>query len=124
MPIVGNLFDLKKLVEKFGSHGAAWCQLANKYGPVVGLRLGFGNPLIIISGYNAVMEMLNRREFDGRPNGFIFSHRTHGKKRGVIFTDGQTWTEQKRQQNKNKKISNFYQTIFTFIVFFFIQGFL
>ncbi|KAF7990345.1 hypothetical protein HCN44_000150 [Aphidius gifuensis] len=96
LPIVGNLFDLKNLVDKFGSHGAAWCQLANEYGPVVGLRLGFGNPLIIISGYDAVMEMLNRREFDGRPNGFIFSHRTHGKKRGVLFTDGKTWTDQRR----------------------------
>ena len=96
MPIVGNILDLKSIVEKTSSHGNAWCFLAKKYGPVVGLRFGFSNSTIIISGRDAVLELLGRREFDGRPNGFMFTHRTGGEKRGVLFTDGKVWADQRR----------------------------
>lgn len=96
MPIINNILDLKRIVKKAGSHGVAWCQLAKEYGPVVGLRLGLADPLIIVSGRQAVMEMLGRSEFDGRPNGFIFSHRTMGEKRGILFTDGKVWMDQRR----------------------------
>lgn len=96
MPFVGNIFDVKNLVKQTGSHGIAWCQLAKQYGSVVGLRLGLADPLIIVSGREAVMEMLGRQEFDGRPNGFMFSHRTMGEKRGVMFTDGKVWNDQRR----------------------------
>ncbi|KAK0092734.1 hypothetical protein PV326_000713 [Microctonus aethiopoides] len=96
LPIISNILDLKRLVKEAGSHGVAWCQLAKEYGPVVGLRLGLADPLIIVSGRQAVMEMLGRSEFDGRPNGFIFSHRTMGEKRGILFTDGKVWMDQRR----------------------------
>lgn len=84
------------MVKETGSHGKAWCELAKKYGPIVGLKLGLADPMIIVSGRDAVMEMLSRSEFDGRPNGFIFTHRTMGKKRGILFTDGKVWTDQRR----------------------------
>lgn len=87
---------MKNLVKNTGSHGIAWCQLAEKYGPVVGLKLGLADPMIIVSGREHVMEMLGRSEFDGRPNGFMFAHRTMGEKRGIMFTDGKVWTEQRR----------------------------
>lgn len=73
-----------------------WCHLADIYGPVVGLKLGTSEPLIIVSGRDAVIEMMGRPEFDGRPDGFVHRLRTGGKRRGVIFTDGDIWRDQKR----------------------------
>ncbi|XP_034952123.1 methyl farnesoate epoxidase-like [Chelonus insularis] len=103
LPFVHNIFDLKNLVQKTGSHGNAWCQLAKEYGSVVGLRLGLADPLIIVSGRDAVMEVLRRSEFDGRPNDFMFTRRTMGKKRGILFTDGKVWNDQRRFSLKNLK---------------------
>ncbi|XP_015114454.1 methyl farnesoate epoxidase [Diachasma alloeum] len=101
LPFVGNILDVQNLVKQTGSHGIAWCQLAKQYGSVVGLRLGLADPLIIVSGREAVMEMLGRQEFDGRPNGFIFAHRTMGERRGVLFTDGKIWNDQRRFSLRN-----------------------
>lgn len=80
------------------------------YGPLVGLKLGLDEPLIIVSGREAVLKVLSRREFDGRPNGFMFKHRTLGKIRGVLFTDGQVWLEQRRFKKKttNEKWNKFH----------------
>ncbi|XP_012228843.1 methyl farnesoate epoxidase-like [Linepithema humile] len=96
LPIVGNILDLKRLVDKMKFYSHAWCHLADIYGSIVGLKLGISEPLIIVSGRDAVIEMMSRPEFDGRPNGFIHRHRTGGKRRGVIFTDGDIWRDQKR----------------------------
>ncbi|XP_015517474.2 methyl farnesoate epoxidase [Neodiprion pinetum] len=101
LPLVGNIFDLKRLVRDTKFHYRAWSRLAELYGPVVGIRLGFSDPMIIVSGKEAVTEMLNREEFDGRPDGFLFRHRTFGARRGIIFTDGTTWKEQRRFSLKN-----------------------
>ncbi|XP_044593457.1 methyl farnesoate epoxidase-like isoform X1 [Cotesia glomerata] len=96
LPFLNNIYDLKLLVRRTGSHSKAWCELAKEYGAVVGLRLGLADPMIVVSGREAVMEMLGRSEFDGRPNGFIFTHRTMGEKRGILFTDGKVWADQRR----------------------------
>ncbi|KAH0955945.1 hypothetical protein HN011_007994 [Eciton burchellii] len=96
LPILGNIIDLKHLVKETKFYSHAWCRLADTYGPIVGLKLGIDQPLIIVSSRDAVIEMLNRSEFDGRPNGFLFRHRTGGVRRGVIFTDGDVWRDQKR----------------------------
>ncbi|XP_032664141.1 methyl farnesoate epoxidase-like [Odontomachus brunneus] len=103
LPIVGNIFDVKRLVEETKFYSQAWCRLANIYGPIVGLKLGMANPLVIVSGRSAVVEMLNRPEFDGRPDGFAFRHRTGGVRRGVIFTDSDVWREQRRFTLKTLK---------------------
>ncbi|XP_014487656.1 PREDICTED: methyl farnesoate epoxidase-like [Dinoponera quadriceps] len=96
LPIIGNIFDLKRLVDETKFHSHAWCRLADMYGPIVGLKLGMAEPLIIVSDRSAIVEMLNRAEFDGRSNGFLYRHRTGGVRRGVIFTDGDVWREQRR----------------------------
>lgn len=98
MPFVGNILDLKRLVKKTASHGRAWCLLAEDYGPVVGLRLGPADPMLIVSRRDAVLELLGRQEFDSGPNGFVFTHRTLGEKRGVMFSDGKVWWEQRRYE--------------------------
>ncbi|XP_050446362.1 methyl farnesoate epoxidase-like [Cataglyphis hispanica] len=96
LPIIGNIFDVKRLVNETKFYSHAWCRLADIYGPVVGLKLGIAEPLIIVSGRDAVVEMMGRSEFDGRPDGFKFRHRTGGERRGIIFTDGDIWRDQKR----------------------------
>ncbi|KYM98161.1 hypothetical protein ALC62_11152 [Cyphomyrmex costatus] len=40
--------------------------------------------------------MMSRPQFDGRPNGFIHKLRTGGERRGVLFTDGDIWRDQRR----------------------------
>lgn len=87
---------MKRLVNETQFYSHAWCRLAEMYGPIVGLKLGIAEPLIIVSGRDAVVEMMNRPEFDGRPDGFLHRHRTGGVRRGVIFTDGDIWRDQRR----------------------------
>ncbi|XP_011056303.1 PREDICTED: probable cytochrome P450 305a1 [Acromyrmex echinatior] len=96
LPIVGNILDVKRLVDETKFYSHAWCRLADIYGPIVGLKLGIAEPLIIVSGKDAVIEMMSRPQFDGRPNGFVHKLRTGGKRRGVLFTDGDIWRDQRR----------------------------
>lgn len=86
---------MKRLVEETKFYSHAWCRLADTYGPIVGLKLGI-EPLIVVSGRDAVVEMLCRPEFDGRPHGFLYKHRTGGERRGILFTDGDVWRDQRR----------------------------
>ncbi|KOC62836.1 putative cytochrome P450 305a1 [Habropoda laboriosa] len=96
LPVIGNILDIVNLVKQTKYYSGAWCRLAEKYGPVVGLRLGFDEPLIIVSGKAAITEMLNRSEFDGRPNGFLFKFRSGGTRQGILFTDTDVWHSQRR----------------------------
>nr|XP_003702355.1 PREDICTED: probable cytochrome P450 305a1 isoform X3 [Megachile rotundata] len=96
LPIIGNILDVVNLVKETKSLSDVWCRLAEKYGPVVGLKLGFDEPLIIVSGKAAITEMLHRSEFDGRPNSFLFKFRTGGTRQGLLFTDTNVWHSQRR----------------------------
>nr|CAD7428811.1 unnamed protein product [Timema monikensis] len=101
LPVLGNLLHLKRLVQTTGFHHLAWERLSQQYGPVVGLKLGMTPPLILVSGHRAVTQTLNMEELDGRPDGFVFRFRTMGERRGVIFTDGEVWKEQRRFSLRN-----------------------
>nr|CAD7458650.1 unnamed protein product [Timema tahoe] len=101
LPVLGNLLHLKKLVQTTGFHHLAWERLSQQYGPVVGLKLGMTPPLILVSGHRAVTQTLNMEELDGRPDGFVFRFRTMGERRGVLFTDGEVWKEQRRFSLRN-----------------------
>ncbi|XP_011156577.1 methyl farnesoate epoxidase [Solenopsis invicta] len=96
LPIVGNILDVKRLVDETKFYSHAWCRLADIYGPIVGLKLGIAEPMIIVSGKDAVIEMMSQHQFDGRPNGFVHKLRTGGERRGVMFTDGDMWRDQRR----------------------------
>ncbi|XP_017882731.1 methyl farnesoate epoxidase-like [Ceratina calcarata] len=103
LPLIGNILDIIRLVNETKFYADAWCRLAEKYGPVVGIRLGFDEPMIIVSGKPAITEMLNRAEFDGRPNGFLFRYRTGGTRQGILFTDTNVWQNQRRFALKTLK---------------------
>ncbi|XP_023317762.1 methyl farnesoate epoxidase-like [Trichogramma pretiosum] len=94
LPVLGNLLSINRLVKKTRFHFNAWRKLADVYGPVLRIRLGITKPLIVVSGRQAVLDFLNRREFDGRPNRFEL--RNNGKKMGIVLNDGQDWIDQKR----------------------------
>nr|XP_033330748.1 methyl farnesoate epoxidase-like [Megalopta genalis] len=96
LPIVGNLFDIAKLVRREKISANIWNQLAEKYGPVFSVKLGIQEPTIIVSGIDAITEMLNKPEFDGRPNGFMFKYRCGGTPHGILFTDSGIWHSQRR----------------------------
>lgn len=90
------MLDVKRLVDETKFYSHAWCRLADIYGPIVGLKFGIAEPIIIVSGKDAVTEMMSHPQFDGRPNEFLYKLRTGGKRRGVAFTDGDIWRDQRR----------------------------
>ncbi|KAI4503674.1 hypothetical protein M0802_001077 [Mischocyttarus mexicanus] len=109
-PIIGNILDIQFLLIKMKFLVHVWCYFAKIYGPVVHLRLGFGHSLIIISGRDAVIEMLTRPEFDGRQNNLEIRLRTGGERRGLIFNDGDVWSEHRRFTVKTLKRLGFDKT--------------
>ncbi|XP_016914993.1 methyl farnesoate epoxidase-like isoform X1 [Apis cerana] len=103
LPFIGNILDIIRLINETKYYSDTWCRLAEKYGSVVGLKLGFDQPLIIVSGKSAVTEMLNRSEFDGRPSGFLYKYRCGGMQQGILFTDTDVWHSQRRFALKTLK---------------------
>ncbi|XP_058800845.1 methyl farnesoate epoxidase-like [Phymastichus coffea] len=96
LPIVGNLHQVVRLVKQTRFHWGAWSRLSQIYGPVLKIRLGMAKPLIVVSGREAVLDVLLRRDFDGRPDTYETRHRCLGRKRGIVLNDGQDWCEQRR----------------------------
>lgn len=96
LPLIGNLLEVTRLIRETGFHWGAWLKLAERYGPVLLIRLGLARPLLVVSGREAVLDLLGRRDFAGRPDTFEVRHRCLGKKRGIVLNDGQDWAEQKR----------------------------
>ncbi|CAH0383076.1 unnamed protein product [Bemisia tabaci] len=95
LPVIGNLYAVQKRLAKMKFLHLVFTELAEKYGPVVGLRLGLFR-VIIVSDYDSIRQVLTKDEFVGRPQGFIFRLRSFGKRHGLVFTDGPVWMEQRR----------------------------
>ena len=87
---------MNKIVKEEKFFSCVFSKLYKKYGPIVGLRMGFAPPFILVSGRDAVVEMLSRLEFDGRPDSFLFRFRTMGVRRGMIFTEGRVWSKNRK----------------------------
>lgn len=82
LPLVGNFTHFRSRLKILGYHHLVWAELTEKFGSVVGLKMG-RNLVVTVSGPEAVKEILSRDEFDGRPDGFFFRLRTFGKRLGV-----------------------------------------
>ncbi|KAK3918723.1 Methyl farnesoate epoxidase [Frankliniella fusca] len=95
LPVVGAYPLLRRLVDKHGFLHEVWRELAARYGPVLGLRLG-RDLVVVASGLAAVHEVLRHADFDGRPDGFFFRLRCFGERLGIVFTEGEHWQEQRR----------------------------
>lgn len=95
LPLIGNLLLVLQLLKIYKFYYLVWNFLAQKYGPVVGLKLG-ANKLIIVSGKDLIKDFYSCEAFDGRPDGFFFRMRSFDKRLGIVFTDGEVWEEQRR----------------------------
>uniref|UniRef100_A0A1Q3FHH1 Putative cytochrome p450 n=1 Tax=Culex tarsalis TaxID=7177 RepID=A0A1Q3FHH1_CULTA len=63
---------------------------------LVGLYLG-PLPAVIVNDYDTVREVLQRSDFDGRPDLFMARLRDeHFQRRGFFFTDGDSWRDQRK----------------------------
>lgn len=94
-----------------------WENLALTYGQVFSVKLG-RIEAVVVSGYDAVRQVLCNNDFDGRPDGFFFRFRAFYKRlgeltrvnyftkqyllillfinKGIVFVDGDAWTEQRK----------------------------
>nr|C0SPF7.2 RecName: Full=Farnesoate epoxidase; AltName: Full=Cytochrome P450 15C1; AltName: Full=Protein dimolting; Short=mod; Flags: Precursor [Bombyx mori] len=95
LPIVGNLLSVLWESRKFKCHHLIWQSWSQKYGNLLGLRLGSIN-VVVVTGIELIREVSNREVFEGRPDGFFYTMRSFGKKLGLVFSDGPTWHRTRR----------------------------
>ncbi|XP_027842396.2 methyl farnesoate epoxidase-like [Aphis gossypii] len=95
IPLLGSYLEIQKLRKKLGFYHLVWDQLSKSYGQVFSVKLGLIEA-VIVSGYDAVRQVLCKDDFDGRPDGFFFRFRAFNKRLGVVFVDGPTWIEQRK----------------------------
>lgn len=90
-----------------------WHYLTQRYGSIVGLRVGHDR-VIIVAGKNEIKEFYATEEFNGitmlfkliyfirftycsgRPDGFFYRIRSFDKRLGVVFSDGKHWEIQRK----------------------------
>lgn len=95
IPLLGVIPLVKNLHNICGFYHLVWHYLAQRYGPIVGLRCGHDR-LIIVAGKNEIKEFYANDKFNGRPDGFFYRIRSFDKRLGVVFTDGKAWEVQRR----------------------------
>lgn len=95
LPIIGSALVVNNLRKKTGFLYEATAQLCQKYGPVLGLKIG-GDKQVIAYGYEAIKQVFTDEDFAGRPIGIFYEARTWGSRKGVLLTDEEFWQEQRR----------------------------
>ncbi|CAI6352811.1 unnamed protein product [Macrosiphum euphorbiae] len=95
IPLIGNYLEIRKLRNELGFYHLVWHQLAKCYGQVFSVKLG-RIEAVVVSGYDAVRQVLCKDDFDGRPDGFFFRFRAFYKRLGIVFVDGPMWNDQKK----------------------------
>lgn len=75
------MLTVKRLRDQTGYLYKATAQLADAYGPIIGLKVG-KDKQVVCYGYKAIKEMLTKEELDGRPRGPFYETRTWGQRRG------------------------------------------
>ncbi|XP_011146847.1 methyl farnesoate epoxidase [Harpegnathos saltator] len=95
MPLLGCLPMYWWLYSKYQYNYRVFQALSRRYGPILGLKFG-KQKIVVISTHDLVKQLLLRDEFNGRPDGFLFRMRAFGKRKGVVFTDGETWSQSRR----------------------------
>jgi len=81
VPLLGNYLEIRKLRNELGFYHLVWDQLAKCYGQVFSVKLG-RIEAVVVSGYDAVRQVLCKDDFDGRPDGFFFRFRAFYKRLG------------------------------------------
>ncbi|XP_063236595.1 methyl farnesoate epoxidase-like [Bacillus rossius redtenbacheri] len=95
LPLVGSLPQLRRLSRRLGHMHLALLKLSELHdSPVVGLKLG-GRAVVCVGSWDLVKRVLTGDEFAGRPDSFFSRLRSMGTRRGITFTDGPLWREQR-----------------------------
>ncbi|XP_050428296.1 methyl farnesoate epoxidase-like [Adelges cooleyi] len=94
-PLFGSYLEIRKLRKKLVFYHLVWDHLAQQFGQVFSVKLG-RIEAVVVSGYDAVRQVLCKDDFDGRPDGFFFRFRAFYKRLGIVFVDGPVWTEQRK----------------------------
>jgi len=81
VPLLGNYLEIRKLRNELGFYHLVWDHLAKCYGQVFSVKLG-RIEAVVVSGYDAVRQVLCKDDFDGRPDGFFFRFRAFYKRLG------------------------------------------
>lgn len=100
LPLIGSALSVYHLRKKTGLLHLTTAELAKKYGPVLGLKLG-KDRIVIVHGIQANREFLSSDDLCGRPDGFFYKLRTWGERKGVLLTDENFWHEQRRYVLRN-----------------------
>lgn len=88
IPLLGCFLKFGWLRSKYGYVHLVLQELAQTYGPVLGLKLG-NQKVVVISTYDLVKKALLQDEFNSRPDGFFFRLRSLGKRKGTqLFIHG------------------------------------
>ncbi|XP_015598467.1 probable cytochrome P450 305a1 [Cephus cinctus] len=92
-PLVGNIYQLRKLACTHGGQHLALLELSRRYSSdVIALRLGRQN-MIAVSGYEGIQTILNGQEYEGRPWNEFIKIRNMGMRKGITMSDGPEWKE-------------------------------
>ncbi|XP_060802447.1 farnesoate epoxidase isoform X2 [Amyelois transitella] len=95
LPLIGNLLSVWLGLKKYKYHHKLWQSWSQTYGNILGLRLGSIN-VVVVSGKDMIKEISSREVFEGRPDGFLYTMRSFGKKLGIVFADGRSWMNTRR----------------------------
>ncbi|GLH16248.1 Putative cytochrome P450 304a1 [Gryllus bimaculatus] len=94
LPVWGSYW-LLLLQDACWLYRSAWAMADRYASKVIGFYLG-AFPTVVVHGPELTREMFNRAEFAGRPDTVLTRVRAFGKRRGLFFTDGAFWAEQRR----------------------------
>ncbi|XP_069701144.1 methyl farnesoate epoxidase-like isoform X2 [Periplaneta americana] len=95
LPVVGSAPYLKKLCREKGYMHSAVQYMTELYqSPVIGLKLG-NERTIVVTTHEVVQQVHTREEYEGRPYNFFIKLRSMGARRGITFTEGEVWHEQR-----------------------------
>ncbi|XP_035709560.1 methyl farnesoate epoxidase isoform X2 [Folsomia candida] len=67
----------------------------DKYGPVISVKMG-SYPTVVLNDAKIIKDALNQNSLTGRPKIKFFMDRSGGTAKGILFTDGHKWLEQRR----------------------------
>lgn len=81
LPLLGSALKVMKERKRTGYLYVATAEMAKKYGPVLGLKVG-KDLVVIVCGGEALKEFLTSEDLAGRPTGIFFEMRTWGKRLG------------------------------------------
>ncbi|CAG7731616.1 unnamed protein product, partial [Allacma fusca] len=65
------------------------------YGPIIGVWFGSYRS-VVLNDARTIREAVNLSVFAGRPKLTLFTARSRGEAKGIMFTEGHHWTEQRR----------------------------